>query len=76
MEGKGRVWYTAMGHREDVWTNPTFQQILIGGIKWALGDVKAEVKPNLKETAPGAYTNPPYVEPKPAAAPKAKAKKK
>jgi type 1 glutamine amidotransferase len=73
-EGKGRVWYTAMGHREDVWTNPTFQQILIGGIKWALGDVKAEVQPNLKQTAPGAYTNPPYVEPKPAAAPKAKKK--
>lgn len=71
-EGAGRVWYTAMGHREDVWTNPTFQQILIGGVKWALGDAKAEVPPNLKEAAPGAYTNPPYVEPKPAPAPKAK----
>jgi type 1 glutamine amidotransferase len=65
MEGQGRVWYTAMGHREDVWTNPVFQDILIGGIKWALGDVKAGVPPNLKEVAPEAYTNPPYVEPKP-----------
>lgn len=73
-EGNGRVWYTAMGHREDVWTNPTFQQILIGGIKWALGDVEADVYPNLKETAPEAMTNPPYVEPPP---PKpAKAEKK
>jgi uncharacterized protein len=27
--------------------------------------VKAEVPPNIKEAAPGAYTNPPYVEPKP-----------
>jgi hypothetical protein len=71
-EGKGRVWFTAMGHREDVWTNPIFQQILIGGIKWALGEVQAEVPPNIKETAPGAFTNPPYPEPKPAAA---KAKK-
>lgn len=60
-EGKGRVWYTAMGHREDVWTNPTFQQILIGGIKWALGEVSADIPPNLKETAPEALTNPPYV---------------
>lgn len=69
MEGKGRVWYTAMGHREDVWTNPIFQDILVGGIKWALGEVQAEVPPNIKEVAPEAYTNPPYVEspPKPAA---------
>ena len=75
-EGAGRVWYTAMGHREDVWTHPIFQQILIGGIKWALGDAKADVPANLKETAPGAYTNPPYVEPKPAAVkPKAAATK-
>lgn len=64
-EGAGRVWYTAMGHREDVWTNPTFQQILIGGIKWALGEVQAEVPANIKEAAPGAYTNPKYVEPPP-----------
>lgn len=66
-EGKGRVFYTSMGHREDVWTNPIFQDILVGGIKWALGDVQAEVPPNIKEVAPGAYTNPPYVEPKPPA---------
>ncbi len=60
-EGNGRVWYTAMGHREDVWTNPTFQQILVGGIKWALGEVSADVTPNIKTAAPGAYTNPRYV---------------
>ena len=60
-EGKGRVWYTAMGHREDVWTNPTFQQILVGGIKWALGEVLADVSPNIETAAPGAYTNPRYV---------------
>jgi len=65
-EGKGRVWYTAMGHREDVWTNPLFQDILVGGIKWALGEVPADVTPNLKTAAPGAYTNPLYVAPKPA----------
>jgi len=67
-EGNGRVWYTAMGHREDVWTNPTFQQILVGGIKWALGEVPADVTPNIQTAAPGAYTNPLYSEPKPAAA--------
>jgi len=67
-EGKGRVWFTAMGHREDMWTNPLFQNILVGGIKWALGEVNAEVPPNLKEVAPDAFTNPPYPAPKPATA--------
>ena len=71
-EGNGRVFYTAMGHREDVWTNPLFQNVLVGGTKWALGDVQADVTPNIKEAAPGAYTNPPYVPqpPKKAPAPK------
>ncbi len=72
-EGKGRVWYTAMGHREDVWTNPIFQNILVGGIKWALGEVDAPVPANIQEAAPEAYTNPPFVEPKPKPAPKKKA---
>ena len=32
MYGLGRVFYTSMGHREDVWMNETFQSILLGGI--------------------------------------------
>jgi len=62
-QGKGRVFYTSMGHREDVWTNPIFQDVLIGGIKWALGDAKADIPPNLEKAAPGWASNPPYVEP-------------
>jgi hypothetical protein len=54
--GKGRVFYTSMGHREDVWTNPVFQRALIGGINWAVGNVDAEVTPNLEKAAPGANT--------------------
>ncbi|MBL9116943.1 MAG: ThuA domain-containing protein [Verrucomicrobiaceae bacterium] len=75
MEGQGRVFYTAMGHREDVWTNPLFQQILVGGLRWALKEVDADVTPNLKNTAPEAVVNPPYVE-TPPPAPKKAAKKK
>jgi hypothetical protein len=30
--GKGRVFYTSLGHRTDVWTNPVYQQHLLGGI--------------------------------------------
>ncbi len=68
MEGKGRVYYTAMGHRDDIWTNPVYQAMLVGAIHWATRDVDAEIPPNLKTAAPDALTNPPYVAPKPAAA--------
>lgn len=33
--GKGRVFHTALGHREDVWTNPKYQELVVRGIKWA-----------------------------------------
>ena len=34
--GKGRVFYTSMGHREDVWENPMYQALLAGRSR--LGD--------------------------------------
>ena len=52
--GKGRVFFTAMGHREDVWSNPVFQQILLGGIAWALGNADADVAPNVGKVTPQA----------------------
>ncbi len=58
MQGKGRVFYTAMGHREDTWTNPVFQQILFGGISWAVGTTPAAIPPNLGSAAPGANALP------------------
>jgi type 1 glutamine amidotransferase len=35
--GSGRVFYTALGHREEVWQDVRFQRHLLGGIRWALG---------------------------------------
>jgi len=35
--GQGKVFYTALGHREDVWANSTYQAHLLGGILWAFG---------------------------------------
>ena len=67
-QGKGRVFYTSMGHRDDVWTNPLFQEILTGGIRYALGEVTADATPNLDKAAPGWATNPPVPKPKPKAA--------
>jgi len=52
--GKGRVFYTSMGHREDVWTNPIFQSLLLGGLNWAAGVVDAEVPPNIDKVTPHA----------------------
>jgi hypothetical protein len=57
LHGKGRVFYTSMGHREDVWTSPIFQQITLGGIAWALGNVDADVTPNIAKVTPKADDN-------------------
>jgi type 1 glutamine amidotransferase len=54
MHDKGRVFYTSMGHRDDVWKNPIFQELLLGGLSWAVGNVKADITPNLEKAAPQA----------------------
>jgi type 1 glutamine amidotransferase len=36
-EGKGRVFYTAFGHRDDVIEADWYKKHLLGGIRWALG---------------------------------------
>lgn len=59
MHGKGRVFYTSMGHREDNWLNPVFQEILLGGIAWAVRTVDADVASNLATVAPRASELPP-----------------
>lgn len=55
--GTGRVFYTSLGHRDDVW-DPTatdrrnapeiarqYQQHLLGGIRWALGTAAGDDEP-------------------------------
>ena len=34
--GRGRVFYTTLGHNEHLWAMPAFQQHVLGGISWAL----------------------------------------
>ena len=53
-QGKGRVFYTSMGHREDVWTSPIFEQVVLGGFSWALKHVEADVTPNIDQVTPKA----------------------
>ncbi len=45
MYGKGRVYYSTLGHVEENWDNPRFQQMFTGAIKWALGLVDADITP-------------------------------
>jgi type 1 glutamine amidotransferase len=52
MHGQGRVFYTSMGHREDVWTNPLYQEMLMGGIAWAVRNADADIPPNIAQVAP------------------------
>ena len=36
--GKGRSFYTSLGHRDDIWSNdPVFRAHILGGIRWSLG---------------------------------------
>jgi putative membrane-bound dehydrogenase-like protein len=59
MQGKGRVFYTSMGHKPGTWTNPLFQQIFMGGLNWAAGNVDADVTPNIEKITPGFAQMPP-----------------
>jgi len=43
--GKGRVFYTAIGHREDLMQTPEVQAHYLGAMKWALGIEKGDSKP-------------------------------
>ena len=38
--GKGRVFYTALGHRSEVWQDQRYQKMVLNAIKWAAGDLK------------------------------------
>jgi type 1 glutamine amidotransferase len=46
--GKGRVFYSTLGHVEEVYDNPDIKKMYIEGIKWALGLTQADTKPHPK----------------------------
>jgi type 1 glutamine amidotransferase len=54
LQGQGRVFYTSMGHFESVWTSDVFQQVVLGGLSWALKRVDADVTPNIDRVTPRA----------------------
>jgi type 1 glutamine amidotransferase len=44
--GKGRVFYTALGHGENVWRDPRFQTMMVQAIKWATGEIDGDATPS------------------------------
>jgi type 1 glutamine amidotransferase len=65
MHGRGRVFYTSMGHRDDMWTNPLFQEVMTGAFKWVTGQAEADLTPNMSVVTPQAMTLPKEPPPKP-----------
>lgn len=60
MHGKGRVFYTSLGHREDVWANPLFLNLLAGAASWAFGIARADLTPNMQSATPRGTELPRY----------------
>jgi type 1 glutamine amidotransferase len=54
MHGRGRVFYTSLGHREDVWSNPFFHAIAQGGLEWVMGGFDYDITPNIGKVTPQA----------------------
>ena len=50
--GKGRVFYNAMGHREEVWSDPKFQDAFVDALYWAVGKTPLDAEPNFKVAVP------------------------
>lgn len=46
--GKGRSFYTSLGHRKEVWKDERFQKHLIGGLKWAVKQADGSSAPSAK----------------------------
>jgi type 1 glutamine amidotransferase len=44
--GKGRSFYTSLGHRKEVWKDFRFQLHLLGGLKWAMGLLEGNATPS------------------------------
>ena len=45
MYGKGRVFYSTLGHVEANWDTPEMQTMIVEAIKWVLTIVDADVTP-------------------------------
>ncbi|WP_214409146.1 ThuA domain-containing protein [Sphaerisporangium fuscum] len=69
-QASGRAFYTGLGHTQESYADPAFRSLLLGGIRYAAGAVKADCRPETGYTAiyngsttgwsqagPGSFTN-------------------
>ena len=56
MYGKGRVYYSTLGHVEQNWDDPRIQKMYVEAIKWAMGLADADVKPRTVTADPAIRT--------------------
>lgn len=58
--GRGRVVYTALGHREEVWAHPAFAEHVAGAVEWAAGRAgPSQLRATVAEVTPDANRLPP-----------------
>lgn len=49
--GDGKAMHMSLGHNESVWENKTYQESLLGGVKWILNLEKGDATPNPEVSA-------------------------
>ena len=48
MYGKGRVFYSTLGHTKEAWDDPDIQKMYLEAIKWVLGMTEGSTQPHAK----------------------------
>ena len=48
MYGKGRVFYSSLGHTKEAWDNPDIRKMYLEGVKWVIGRTEGSVTPHPK----------------------------
>jgi len=60
--GKGRMFYSSLGHMPETFTTPEIVAHLLAGVQFLLGDVDADTTPNpVRSTSQGAPAQPPQI---------------
>jgi len=53
MYGKGRVFYSTLGHTNESWDDPDIQKMYFEAIRWALGMTEGSTRPHPRPALPG-----------------------
>lgn len=50
--GNGKVYFNAIGHRDEIWSNRAFLDTVVDAAKWALGETEGSTEPNFDKVVP------------------------